>query len=69
MTGTGKVILRKDYGKIGPLEQGRQRGRQPRLSSQSFLSVCPFFLRALEVTFLKEVTKNVHENQYSMRVN
>ena len=23
---------------------------------------CPFFRKALEVPFLKEVTKNVHEN-------
>ena len=33
-----------------------------------FLSMCPFFRRALKVPFLKEVTKNVHENEYSIRV-
>ena len=27
-----------------------------------FLSMCPFLRKALEVLFLKEVTKNVHEN-------
>ena len=32
---------------------------------QSFLSMCSFFRRALEVPFLKEVTKNVHENKYA----
>ena len=29
---------------------------------KKFLSMCPFFRRALEVSFLKEVTKNVHDN-------
>ena len=32
-----------------------------------FLSMCPFLRRALKVPFLKEVTKNVHENEYSIR--
>ena len=43
----------------GPLKQGGQRGRP-----QSSLLMCPFLLMSsLNVRFLKEVTKNVHENQ------
>ena len=45
----------------GPPEQeGGQRGRQP--PPQIFFVDVPFFRRALEMSFLKEVTKNVHEN-------
>ena len=36
--------------------------------SQSFLSMCSLFGRALEMSFLKEVTKNVHGNQFTIRV-
>ena len=42
-----------------PLEQDETVGSS---APQSFLSMCPFFRRALEVPFLKDVTKNVHEN-------
>ena len=34
----------------------------PPHQKKSFLSMFPFFRRALEVPFLKDVTKNVHEN-------
>ena len=52
--------------RAGPPEQ---EGREvvsppspPPFPRESFLSMCPFFQRALEVLFMKEVTKNVHEN-------
>ena len=41
-----------------PTEQEGQGGRQ---SLSSFLPMCPLFRRALEIPFLEEVTKNVHE--------
>ena len=44
---------------------GGPAGRQsppPPPPPQSFLSMYAFFWRALEVPFLKVVTKNVHEN-------
>ena len=45
----------------GPPEQGGgQRGRQPPLPN--FFVDVPFFRRALEMPYSKEVTKNVHEN-------
>ena len=44
----------------GPPEQGGRGLSAP--SPQRFLSMCPFSRRAVEVPFLKEVTKNVHEN-------
>ena len=50
----------------GPPEHGGQGGRYSR---QCFLSMCPFFQRALEIPFLKEVAKNGHGNEYSTRVN
>ena len=33
---------------------------------QCFLLMCPFFRRALKRPILKEVTKGVHENYYSL---
>ena len=47
--------------------RSRRAGRSsapppPPFPRESFLSMCPFFQRALEVLFMKEVTKNVHEN-------
>ena len=45
----------------GPPEQGGRGGLSP---PQSSLSMCPFLLVSpLNVHFLKEVTKNVRENQ------
>ena len=38
---------------------GEQRGRQP---PKLFCRCALFFLRALEMLFLKQVTKNVHKN-------
>ena len=59
--------------KTGPPEQGGGGGggggKGVVSPPQSFLSAGPFFRRALEMPFLKEVTKNVHENYYSIRVN
>ena len=51
-------------GITGPPEQkgageGRAGGSPARLK---FFVNAPFFRRALKVPFLKEVTKNVHEN-------
>ena len=46
----------------GPPEQEGTGGSPPPPSKKKFLSMCPFFRRALEVSFLKEVTKNVHDN-------
>ena len=40
-------------------------GRRP---PKSFLSMCPFFMSPVTVVFLKEVTKNVHENQYMSKL-
>ena len=46
----------------GPPEQGVRVGVSP--LTQSSLLMCPFLLMSsLNVLFLKEVTKNVHENQ------
>ena len=50
---------------LGILSQAcRNRGAGGSLAPppQSFLSVCPFFRRSFEMSFLKEATKNVHEN-------
>ena len=41
---------------------GGAGGGGPPPPPQSFLSMYAFFWRALEVPFLKVVTKNVHEN-------
>ena len=57
---------------FGPSREGPQEQRDRRVvcSSpiQSFLITCPFFRRDLHVPFFKEVTKNVHGNQYSTGV-
>ena len=45
-----------------PEQGGGWGGAEGSSAPQTFLSVCPFFLRALEMLFLKEVTKNVHKN-------
>ena len=42
---------------------GQVRGPPPPPPRKFFVNV-RFFSRALEVPFLKEVTKNVHENYY-----
>ena len=44
-----------------PTEVGWQGDR---LLLRSCLSICPFSKSPLNVPLLKEVTKNVHENQY-----
>ena len=44
---------------------GRGGGRWP---PKSFLSMCPFFMSPVTVVFLKEATKNVHENQYMSKL-
>ena len=51
----------------GPLEQGEGISALPPPEKSSLL-MCPFFLASpLNVLFLKEVTKNVHENQVKSR--
>ena len=56
--------------RAGRVERGRGggEGRGVVSPSQSFLSMCPLFGRALEMSFLKEVTKNVHGNQFTIQV-
>ena len=47
-----------------PSGAGGQRGASAPLPLQSFLFMCPFLLMSpLNVFFLKEVNKNVHQNQ------
>ena len=52
------------YVLTGPPEQWGQEivsSPSPPPQKKSFLSMCPFFRRALEVPILKEVTNNVYE--------
>ena len=56
-----QLYWRRDSDSSGLLEQGGAEGSSAR-PPESFLLMCPFFRRALEVPFLKEITKNVHEN-------
>ena len=58
-----------DFQLVARAGSPEQEGREvvsppspPPFPAKVFLSMCPFFQRALEVLFMKEVTKNVHEN-------